>query len=208
VQLVIEVEESAAERMLEGSPTGSSTRARILQLLGEAMVEYETDVFATRGHGTWAPLDPATIAAKGSSRILVDTGGLLAASPAAPRSTGSPSRSTGTEYAGYLKYGARGMPRRDPAPEPDHSDVERWADEVLGFLSTGAPCDRDRRHRRRRRVRRRSRPHSASTCPPLIEALQVEDRYGGKIVQEWQQLPTREALVSANFPASRSPPPG
>lgn len=110
-------------------------RTGMLELLGELLVDYETEAFDTGGFGTWAPLDPATIAAKGSSRPLVDTGALLKELTGGSDTSGESVEVTGTEYAGYLKGGAHGMPRRDPAPEPTHSDVEHWADELLGYLT-------------------------------------------------------------------------
>lgn len=124
-----------AHQFLERIADRLDDRTGMLELLGDLLVDYETDVFATSGHGTWAPLDPATIAGKGSNRPLVDTGELLKALTGDSDTQGESVEVTGTDYAGYLKGGARGMPKRDPAPGPTHADVEHWAHELLGYLT-------------------------------------------------------------------------
>lgn len=137
MQLVVEPDVEAAHQLLDGVADRLENPREILQILGDAIVEYEEDVFATRGHGAWAPLSPATIAEKGGNRILVDTGGLLDALTSTPAVQGESVGVSAPDYAGYLKGGARGMPRRDPAPEPDGAQAEDWAREVLGYLVHG-----------------------------------------------------------------------
>lgn len=45
-----------------------------LGLIGVEAMNISKDAFTTDGYGTWAPLDPETIEAKGSSATLIDTG--------------------------------------------------------------------------------------------------------------------------------------
>ena len=44
--------------------------------VGLAAMEDVEDRFNTKGYGTWVPLSPITIARKGSSEILIDTGNM------------------------------------------------------------------------------------------------------------------------------------
>lgn len=131
----IHADTAPGHALLERIADRLDDRSGLLDLLADLIADYETDVFDTSGHGQWAPLDPATVAQKGSSRILVETGGLLEALTGEGRSEGESVVLSGTEYAGYLKGGARGAPPRDPAPEPSRGDAERWAEELLGHLT-------------------------------------------------------------------------
>lgn len=136
------VDATAADTMLEGLLDRIEDPDPLLRFLGEEILDYEAEVFATGGFGVWAPLDPYTVKAKGSSRILVDTGGLL---DELTRPGGRSVRVVGDAVevvsddpvAGYLARGARGMPKRDPAPSPPASRVELWAEDLLGFIVGG-----------------------------------------------------------------------
>ena len=109
-----------------------------LEVLGDLFEDYERDVFATRGRGQWAGLDPATAKLKNSGRVLVDTGNLLRELTRAHIDSESVYVDAGdAHYAKYLRDGARGMPKRDPAPEPPAATVAAWADELLAFLVDG-----------------------------------------------------------------------
>lgn len=111
-----------------------------LQVLGDELVDYERQVFATRGLGTWEGLDPDTIAEKGSGRVLVDHGDLLedlTSTSSLKYSGDTVTLATSHPGAVYAKRGARGAPRRDAAPKPSPQHVVDWAEELLGALLTG-----------------------------------------------------------------------
>lgn len=136
------VDATAADRMVVGILERIEDPDPLLRFLGEQVADFEAEVFATRGFGTWAPLDPATVQIKGSTRVLVDNGDLL---DDLTRPSGGSIRHeedsvaviTDEQAAAYLKRGARGMSVRDPAPEPPASRVERWAEDALGFIIDG-----------------------------------------------------------------------
>lgn len=132
--------DNRASRLLLGELVDRLEQPRGMQsLLVDVLADYEEQVFGTRGLGRWASDDPDTIAAKGNGRVLVDTGNLLD-ELTNPIIEGEGVRvSAGdADYAGFLKRGSRGMPRRDPAPEPPQGTVEGWAEQLLGYLITGA----------------------------------------------------------------------
>lgn len=137
--LEFQADTDAAARRLEQMADRVEDSA-LMDILSDELVQYETDVFATSGHGQWAPLDPTTIAGKGSSRVLVHTGALLEqlTSSSSARVSGDSVVLEGTEYSGYLKAGARGMPKRDPAPAPRGGEPEQWAHQLLNFIVGGA----------------------------------------------------------------------
>ncbi|NGZ99398.1 hypothetical protein G5V59_00220 [Nocardioides sp. W3-2-3] len=110
--------------------SGSRSPATSTRSWARLLVDFERQVFATRGRGTWEPDDPVTIAGKGSSRVLHDTGDLLDALTT-PRTEGESEvvDQGDAYYAIFHRLGSRGMPRRDPAPEPSDSDVEGWANQ-------------------------------------------------------------------------------
>lgn len=110
----------------------------IFDLLGGLLEDYERDVFATRGSGTWAPDSSDTIELKGSGRVLVDTGNLLNELTHARRVGEAVQVDAGDAYyARFLRDGDRGMPKRNPAPAPDGAQVSRWGDQLVGFLIDG-----------------------------------------------------------------------
>lgn len=110
----------------------------LLQIAAEEMAVYATDVFASRAWGAWAPNDPAWARAKGGGRVLVDTGNLLA-SLTQPHVHDAVRRVVGEQMlystkhpaAEHLKRGSRGMPKRDPLPEP-RPDVARRIAQRIG----------------------------------------------------------------------------
>lgn len=134
--MVIDADTAAAERMVHDIG-GRVTDQLVLNLIGEAMTDYEVALFAAGGRGQWAALDAATIAAKGHGRVLIDTGDLMQAATGAYTVMGDDVTVNLPEYAQYLRAGARGMPRRDPAPVPEGATLEEWADQVLSYMLEG-----------------------------------------------------------------------
>lgn len=134
--LDVDAETDRAHRLLHGIVDRLEDEGSMLRVVGQEMHDYLGRVFDTANFGQWAPLAPATVAEKGSSRILIDTGGLL------DDLTGDRGRIQGESIfidtdevsAGYLKAGARGMPQRDPAPEPPGYIVHDWAEQLLEHL--------------------------------------------------------------------------
>jgi hypothetical protein len=53
---------------------GKKDTEKALGLIGAFATNISKGAFTTMGYGTWAPLDPDTIDAKGSSTPLIDTG--------------------------------------------------------------------------------------------------------------------------------------
>lgn len=136
--LDVEADTDRAHRMLHGIVERLEDENGILRVVGDEMQDYLEQVFATANFGQWAPLAPATVVAKGSTRILVDDGGLLDDLTGRGRIQGeSIFVDTDEPGAGYLKAGARGMPKRDPAPEPPGHVIDQWAERVLDHLVHG-----------------------------------------------------------------------
>lgn len=115
----------------------------LLLLMADEIRDYEKTVFASAGLGTWGALDPSTVAEKHGGRILVDTGGLLKSLTS--RGGGGVQRIAGdsvtvatTEISAVMaQRGARGMPKRNPAPKPSSGIVQGWARTLLGALIDG-----------------------------------------------------------------------
>lgn len=121
-----------------------------------AEVEEETrERFAQQVASTgaaWAPLAPSTIAKKGHSRILVETGrlGVSLTQPGHPDAIteivdepgqGGFSRGTGVEYAGFHQAGTKRMPARPPVGVTESycdACAERTADYTVEHLKAGA----------------------------------------------------------------------
>ncbi|XBB66862.1 hypothetical protein ABFU82_22560 [Nocardioides sp. WV_118_6] len=111
----------------------------MLQLLGGMLEQYESDIFNTGGRGTWAENDAVTAEAKNSGRVLVDTGNLLRELTHS-RVDGDDAVvvDQGDAYYGiFHQQGDRGMPTRDPAPEPHESDVDQWVERLVTFILDG-----------------------------------------------------------------------
>lgn len=137
--LEVDVDQEAAVRWLHEIGDRLESPAA-LEIVSDEMSDYMAEVFATANFGTWAPLSPSTLATKGNSQILVDTGGLLDSLTGAGRGRregDSVTITTDERSAGYLKRGARGMPQRDPAPAPRAGEIHEWAEQLLGFLVHG-----------------------------------------------------------------------
>ncbi|MSZ75521.1 MAG: hypothetical protein F2667_00270 [Actinobacteria bacterium] len=112
----------------------------LLQVLGEDLVAYEAEVFATEGNGAWPALSPATLKAKNGGRVLVDTGRLLAgltSNSAIDVGTDDVTVTASHPAAGYLKRGTSKMPARDPAPAPPARVTGGWARSLLSALVEG-----------------------------------------------------------------------
>lgn len=110
----------------------------LMTLLARDLEDYEKEAFSTRGFGTWPADDSDTVDQKGSSRVLVDTGGLLRQLTSARIMGETVIVDEGSHFeARFLRDGDRGMPRRNPAPKPTSSHVQKWADRLLRFIVTG-----------------------------------------------------------------------
>lgn len=81
------------------------------------MSQVESELWQTEGHGDWPPLSPVTVARKGHSQILVDTGDLRASlvDPARAAHTTRQQMTWGTSvpYAAFHQEGGR-IPGRPP----------------------------------------------------------------------------------------------
>lgn len=126
----------AADHLLDGITRRLDADIGLRSILGDLLTDYEKQVFTTRDTGRWAPLGPATVKAKNSGRVLVDTGGLLSAMTHPERTTDGVRVNAGWPF-GNLKSGARGMPKRDPAPRPSSMIIGTWSERVLDYLVKG-----------------------------------------------------------------------
>lgn len=138
----VDVDVVAADDLLDGIETRLTNADPLLRFLGAKMADYEAGAFATRGFGSWAPLDPDTVAGKGSARVLVDSGDLLdgLTNPGAGNlqvTADSVRLHTAEKSAVFLRRGARGMPVRDPIPSPSRARVSEWAEDLIGALVDG-----------------------------------------------------------------------
>lgn len=138
MDLVIDVDIEAPRAALQQIHDRLDRPEALLGRMGLLLEDYEREVFATRAHGQWQTLDPATVDQKGSSRVLVATGALFDELTSAEVEGDAVVVNQGSAYYGrFLRDGERGMPRRDPAPEPPHDTQEQWADDILAFLTEG-----------------------------------------------------------------------
>ena len=133
MKLTVELDTGAASRLLADIGDPLERSYGLMSVLADSLADYEREVFATRGHGQWAPLHPVTIAQKGSNRPLVNTGSLLA-NLTDVDVVGDSVKVDGGPVAGYMRRGARGIPKRDPAPAPDRGDVDTFATTLLDAL--------------------------------------------------------------------------
>lgn len=133
--ITIDVDSVAAERRLRHLVDQTVSATPLLRGLQDDLQAYVDEVFASEGFGQWAPLAAVTVRSKNSGRILVDTGGLLDSLTGGGDISGETlTITTNEQSAGYLKAGARGMPKRNPLPEPPPATVNRWAEALLGDL--------------------------------------------------------------------------
>lgn len=140
MRLLLEVDSTATRDHLAQMRGRLENGRSLMGRCGLLLEDYEREVFATRGRGRWAPDDPLTIERKAGGRVLVDTGGLLdELTTAHVDSDDSVVVNQGDAYyARFLRDGDRGMPRRDPAPEPPASTRREWADRLLGYIVDGS----------------------------------------------------------------------
>ena len=138
--LTIAATTTAASQMVDGIADRLERPRNILGRMGEELIDHEEELFASEGHGEWPALDPMTVAAKGSGRLLVDTGQLLAdltSNSAIRIEDDSVEVSTSHPAAGYLRSGTSRMPRRDPVLEPTSSELRHWADVMARAVVDG-----------------------------------------------------------------------
>ncbi|SDC46103.1 hypothetical protein [Nocardioides lianchengensis] len=135
--LAIDVDVSAGTELLQQIIDRLDNPRDALTVLGDLLGDYEREVFATDGFGTWATLDPATVRAKDCNRILVDTGEALRHLTGSPDISGESVTASGPSYLDYLRQGARGMPKRDATPTPTPAHLDDWAEGLLGSLVHG-----------------------------------------------------------------------
>ncbi|TIC78780.1 hypothetical protein [Nocardioides sp. GY 10127] len=137
----LEVDTSAAAGLLDGIIGRLDSADPLLGFLLDKLTDHEAQVFATRGFGAWPNLDPDTTREKGSSRVLVDTGGLLDAltdpSSRAYTRHGESLELDPPDPARYLAAGARGAPRRDPIPAPTPFTLTTWGSDLLDAIVSG-----------------------------------------------------------------------
>lgn len=115
-----------------------------LRAAGDTFRAREARVFATAAGGAWAPDAPGTVKRKGSSRVLVDDGGLLRSLTVrgdryhVERVT-SDELLVGTKnpVAHLHRQGARGIPKRNPVPPTTAAERAELAGGLLTFLIEG-----------------------------------------------------------------------
>lgn len=133
----LDVDVTGARRLLVGARRRAEGR-ELLQVLGDRMLSTEVEAFATSGFGSWVPLSPATVKAKGSARPLVDTGRLrsaLTGREVLRFSDDSVSLYTGDRIAFFMRAGARGAPARNPLPPPDREERRKLAEIAAAFIA-------------------------------------------------------------------------
>lgn len=135
--LDISVDDTRARRMLREITTRLNRPDHLLDVLAGKAHEYERDVFASSGHGSWAALAPETVALKGSSRILVDSENLLDALTSSAETVGEDVEVRAPDYFRFHKHGTGRMPARNPAPDPDGHVVDDMAGSLLDAITEG-----------------------------------------------------------------------
>ncbi len=132
------LEDHAARRLLDNIGDRLEHPGGLLDVLVDEIHDYERDVFATGGHGTWPALAEGTLRQKSGGQVLVDSGDLLAALTTSKDLLGDEAVvAADVEHAAYHRYGTSRMPRRDPTPEPGQQVVEGWARTALDYIVDG-----------------------------------------------------------------------
>ncbi|MBB3041020.1 hypothetical protein [Nocardioides soli] len=136
--LDIDVEGRRALGLLDDIGDRLGRPDEMLDLLVDRVHEYERDLFASGGNGQWPALSAKTVALKGSSRVLVDSGDLLADLTTARDLMGDEAVvASDRAYARFHKSGTGRMPRRDPSPQPPEQLVAQWSEDLLGYVVDG-----------------------------------------------------------------------
>lgn len=128
----VDYEGGRATRLLDGIGRRLGDPHDMLDLLVDNVHEFERDLFASGGNGQWPALSDKTVALKGSSRILVDSGNLLEGLTSNADLLGDEAVvEADVAYAGFHTR------TRNPAPEPPADVVADWAEDLLGFIVGG-----------------------------------------------------------------------
>lgn len=130
--LSVDFEGRRAVGLLDGIADRLGNPDEMLDLLVDNVHEFERNLFDSGGNGQWPALSPKTVALKGSSRIMVDSGDLLADLTTARDLMGDEAV-VETDVA-YARFHAR---RRNPAPEPPADVVAEWAEDLVGYVVDG-----------------------------------------------------------------------
>lgn len=132
------LEDDAARRLLHDISDRVDHPAGLLDVLVDEIHDYERDVFATGGHGTWPALAEGTLRQKAGSRVLVDSGDLLDQLTSNKDLLSDEAVvAADVEHARFHRYGTSRMPRRDPTPTPPGAVVEDWARTALDYIVDG-----------------------------------------------------------------------
>lgn len=137
MRLLVDVDVSGPVDQLH-QMTERTRSSQLMRILADDLEEYETRMFRTRGDGEWARNDADTVEQKGGGPVLVDQGKLMRNLTRARIEGDSAIVSQGTAFYGsFLRDGDRGMPRRNPAPKPERSDLETMGSHLVRFILTG-----------------------------------------------------------------------
>lgn len=97
--------------------------AQALQIVAEDLQSAVVEMFETSGHGKWPPNKPSTIAKKGSSKPMIDTGAMMG-SIRAESGPDYAMAATDKEYVVFHLEGGDVIPRRNPFDIPDGFDQD------------------------------------------------------------------------------------
>lgn len=137
MRLLVDVDVSGPTHQLR-QMTERVRSSTMMRILADDLEDYEVRMFRTAGEGSWPRDDADTLEQKGGGRTLVDEGKLMRELTRARIAGDTVVVDQGSAfYARFLRDGDRGMPRRNPAPKPDRSDVEEWGSHLLRFITTG-----------------------------------------------------------------------
>lgn len=141
----LEVETTTGGRLLlDGVAERVDKPWAALRAADEEFRKREARIFATGNGGSWAPDDLSTVKTKGSARVLVDSGDLLASLTRVGdryhvRQVNGDSITLGTRnpVAHLHAKGARGMPRRNPVPPTTAAERGVYAADLLDYFLEG-----------------------------------------------------------------------